>query len=244
MMTQIKNNEVESYYDTYSNRQQKMGVNERHRAIMDLLKMAGLSKDDSVLEFGCGIGTQSSLLLKYLNKEGSLTAIDLSPKSVGIARNRLSKYSNASFIAPDFTTWNANEKFDAIVMADVLEHIPMEIHSKLFANINAHLKLNGFAGINIPNPHFQDFCKNKGMEMQIIDLSIHIEDLIKNLQGSGLYLHEFKKYSVWNKEGDYQFMVLRKKQYQTLFHTIHKPKSIFRKIREKVEYEIRRTRQK
>lgn len=80
-----KNTEkTKEYYNEYSTRQKKIGVNERHHSILKKLKKTGLKPSDSVLEIGCGIGTFTGLLSKYINK-GNVLAVDLSPKSIEIA---------------------------------------------------------------------------------------------------------------------------------------------------------------
>lgn len=46
--------------------QNKAGINSRHRAIIKRLKKAGLKKNSTVLEIGCGIGAISGLILKNI----------------------------------------------------------------------------------------------------------------------------------------------------------------------------------
>ncbi len=82
-----------------------------------------LKKDKSILDFGCGSG----LLSYHLTNLGyKLTAIDidLSPK------NQLSEYiefpEKINFIEGDILKLNFDEKFDAIIALDVLEHIPIK----------------------------------------------------------------------------------------------------------------------
>ena len=52
----------------------------------------------------------------------------------------------------DMSDFISKEKFDIIVLADVLEHIPIEYHDKLLGALNSVLEKNGFIFIHIPEP--------------------------------------------------------------------------------------------
>jgi len=71
-MQKIDSKQVAEFYDQYSSQQGKIGVNIRHRSILKRLVKLGLSKNSSILEIGCGIGTLTSLLVK---NAGSVLAV-------------------------------------------------------------------------------------------------------------------------------------------------------------------------
>ncbi len=77
--------EVEKFYNTFKEHQNKLGVNIRHRTIFKNLKKQGLKTDSQVLEIGCGIGTVSSLILKYIIK-GKFVGVDISAESILLAK--------------------------------------------------------------------------------------------------------------------------------------------------------------
>ncbi|MBN2522664.1 MAG: methyltransferase domain-containing protein, partial [Bacteroidales bacterium] len=81
--------QIGKWYDGFAGRQVKTSVNLRHYKIMEFLTSAGLSRNDKVLEIGCGIGTLTGLMAKYLRR-GEIVAADISAESVSTARKRLS----------------------------------------------------------------------------------------------------------------------------------------------------------
>jgi trans-aconitate 2-methyltransferase len=202
--------DAKTFYDEYVDRQTAVGVNDRHRAIMRWLQRAGLRGDYRVLEIGCGIGTLTQLLAQELGPEGSVLALDLSPKSIEAARSRLASFPNVRFEAADVLTLDLPERFDAVVLPDVIEHIPLELHRALFERVAAWLKPDGFALAHYPNPHYLEWCRaNQPELLQVIDQAIHADTLVSNTYASGLYLDFLETYSIWIREGDYVVAVLR-----------------------------------
>lgn len=234
-------NDVEKYYDDYADLQAQKGINHRHLSIQRLLEKFGLKPDQNVLEVGCGIGTQSDLILRYLSSKGRLLGADISPRSIDIAKNRLSKYANASFEVFDFTQEIKNDVFNVIVMPDVIEHIPLELHAQLFKNLAQMLDEEGFILIHIPDPNYLEWCmKNDPEKLQIIDQPIHTSILAPNLLESDLYISYLQSYSVFQKEYDYQVVVLKKVpkgSYMNNPSPLHD--SIQRRIKRKVKYFLR-----
>ncbi|MGD9991915.1 MAG: class I SAM-dependent methyltransferase [Salinivirgaceae bacterium] len=237
----IKNKGVRDYYNKYVERQQRIGVNARHHSIMQKLIDAGLLKHHKVLEIGCGIGTQSGLILKYLSPTGALISYDLSEKSIEIAQKKYSKHKNVQFICADLTEYNIEGAFDVIVLPDVIEHIPLEKHPILFDKLRKVLKLDGFMFIHIPFPFYQDWLhKNRPELLQIIDQPVHLSLLSDNLTQSGFFIQELKNYSVFTKPYDYQYIVCKP------LHILNDFVDIKQKITfwDKVKYKIRRLGQK
>ncbi|MEZ4825556.1 MAG: methyltransferase domain-containing protein [Bacteroidia bacterium] len=202
--------EIEQFYDGYVERQVNLGINPRHRSIQRWLKQFGLKPHHRVLEIGCGVGTQTELLLRYLGPQGFVTAMDISPRSIEVARQRLSSYKNAELIAADATDYDFSEKYDMIVMPDVIEHIPVDLHYRLFEKLSAVLKDEGKIIIHIPNPYYLEWVhKNEPELLQVIDQPIFTDILVKNVYPHGLYIHSLKTYDIWVEECDYQIIELR-----------------------------------
>lgn len=225
--------EVIKYYNNFSKRQ---GLNKRHFNILRLLINSGLKTHHDILEIGCGIGTLTQLLGSHL-KNGTIIAIDISPESIEIAKNSIKKLKNVELIAEDITTYDfGNRRFDVAILPDVLEHIPFELHFNLFKKISEILKNDGFVFIHIPNPHYLDWCtKHKPELLQIIDQAIFPETLIKNVSPNGFYIQELKTYSIWIKDGDYQYIILRKQIAQNFNIQISEKKSNWNKIKQKIK---------
>ncbi len=68
-------------------------------AALEILSRIGGGKFNKVLEVGCGTGNYTVLLKKHL-KEARITAIDISPKMIEIAKNKLQD-ENVEFIVGD-----------------------------------------------------------------------------------------------------------------------------------------------
>lgn len=208
-MTTIQ--EVEKYYNEYISEQKKIGVNDRIFLLYEALLANGLNTHSKVVELGCGIGVVSSLIAKTV-KKGSIESIDLSTESINFAKNYL-KQSNLSFAAGDVTAYQPKTtNADFVTLFDVIEHIPMELHKKLFQNVAQTLSKNGLLLINIPSPSSIEWdAKNDPDALQIIDQPIALDFLIQNLQTAGLAIKEFKAYSIWKKE-DYHFILAQHQQ--------------------------------
>jgi len=201
-----------------------------------------LRPTSKVLEIGCGIGTISELILRYLNSEGSLVATDISNRSLELATSRLAKYSNVEIKSVDFASEKVEGLFDVIVLPDVIEHIPLENHPALFLNLSSVLNEDGFIFIHIPDPnHLEWTIKFNSEELQIIDQPIHTHLLSKNLIESNLYIQFLQSYCVYNRTPDYQAVVLKK----IPDNTDYKSRNVFlhdstiRRISRKINYYLR-----
>jgi trans-aconitate 2-methyltransferase len=201
--------DVSAFYDELVDRQTRVGVNLRHRAILAWLLRFGLGPDDSVLELGCGVGTVTGLVSEELRR-GSILAVDLSPRSIATARRRLASHENVRLLAADVVNADVDGQHDVVLLPDVIEHIPLEQHDALFARVASWVKPDGFVLLHYPNPHHLEWCHaNNPENLQIIDQPIHADALLANAYRHGLYLSHYERYSIWVREGDYVVAVLR-----------------------------------
>ncbi len=229
---------IASFYDSFSAKQVKTGVNLRHLLIFNELKKQGLRKNHTVLEVGCGIGTVSGLLAKYLNK-GQLVCADISPQNIQIAQTRLKQYSNVSFVVSDMQDFHSDLQFDWVVMPDVLEHIPEDQHAQLFTIIKAHLHEQSHLFIHIPAPQYQRFLKKaRPQDLQIIDQAIDTARLLQTIAPLGFYLEYLDHYSIYSSEHDYQRMVFSLKQEHIQCVMRHQYKIIMRKFLQRLRKRI------
>jgi trans-aconitate 2-methyltransferase len=230
------NEKVIKYYDEFIERQQNAGINERHYSILKKLKKNGLSNDHKVLEVGCGIGTLTKLLLDYL-KKGTIYCLDITPENIKLAKERLKAYTNVTFNIADATDFCLDETFDVIVMPDVIEHIPLELHARMFVNMKKMLRKNGFIFMHFPNPYHTEYCLKQGMQLQIIDQAVHLNLIVDNLNGSGLFVSKMEVYSVWLTEGEYEYVILQNESKFEKFSEMVVHISLLKRIRQKIQYE-------
>jgi trans-aconitate 2-methyltransferase len=211
-MQKIDSKQVAEFYDEYSSQQHKIGVNIRHRSILKRLLKLGLSKNSSILEIGCGIGTLTSLLVK---NSGNVLAIDISPASIEIAKKNLSSSRNISFKVSDMSDFTVDQKFDFIILPDVMEHIPIEQHKSIFGKLKNVLAENGRICIHIPDPYALEWIRKNNPELlQIIDQSLYSGDFIQNVYANDLALHKLERYCLQHTLPDYQWIeVIHRPQY-------------------------------
>ncbi|MRR20142.1 class I SAM-dependent methyltransferase [bacterium] len=231
--------QIGQWYDGFAGKQLKTSVNLRHYKIMEYLSAAGLRKDSSVLEIGCGIGTLTGLLAKYLRK-GEVLAADISPESVAIARKRLASASNVRFLVTDMTDFSHRDLFDFIILPDVLEHIPIDQHKGLFRILADHMHEQSVIVIHIPHPRALDYIRTTTPgQMQIIDQSVEADALIADAYASGLTLICYHSYSLFDREHDYAVITFRKKNAVTL-SPLPKSAIILRKLISRIRFLIGR----
>lgn len=202
--------QVKEYYDTFKEHQKKLGINIRHRTIFKNLKKAGLKRNSNVLEIGCGIGTVSNLILKYIS-EGSFVGLDISPESIKMAQKFNSFHKKAEFFVNDMSNFSHTTKFDFVVFPDVLEHIPVEQHAHIFKTISNLTTPNAVVVINIPEPNHLDWVRQHEPEkLQIIDQSLSMQDLLNNCYPYGFKLYSMNPYSLHVNTNDYLAIILKK----------------------------------
>jgi len=204
--------DVSKYYDSEWAKLEKeklTGINSRHRFILKFLLENGMKSSDSILEIGCGIGTLSSFICSKL-KKGHLTGVDISPETIEQNKIRYKHLNNVKFIVSDMTDFSIDEKYDIIILPDVLEHIPIEAHDNIFKTIKRLIKPDGFIFINIPNPYALEYLHVHHKELlQIIDQPIYTNILLNTVYKYDFYIDNLKTYSVFYEEPDYQMMVLK-----------------------------------
>jgi 2-polyprenyl-3-methyl-5-hydroxy-6-metoxy-1,4-benzoquinol methylase len=210
-MQEVDNKQVADYYDKFWQELDSKnlgGINSRHRYILYHLKKAGLKKNSTLLEIGCGLGMLTSFIGKELST-GKITGVDISPESVSYANKKYGN-KNVSFLVSDMTDFKSNEKFDFIVFPDVLEHIPIEAHSNIFSTVRKLVKDNSIVYVNIPNPIALEYChEHKLPGIQIIDQPLHAYPFLKPVYENGFYVESIKTYSIFYDEPDYQRMIIK-----------------------------------
>jgi len=114
-------------------------------------------------------------------------------------------------VAGDALEVDAGERpYDVVVLPDVIEHIPVEMHDALFGRIAAWVKPEGFVLVHYPNPHHLEwFHEHRPERLQIVDQPIHADRLTANAYRHGLYLDYFERYAIWIREGEYIAAVFR-----------------------------------
>lgn len=101
-----------------------------------ILDNAGINENISVLDVACGTGVLFPFYLQRNVK--SITAIDLSPQMVKIAKN---KFPQADVICGDAENITFPHQFDAIMIYNAFPHFPEP--EKLIENLSKAVKSGG-----------------------------------------------------------------------------------------------------
>lgn len=124
---------------------------ERHRVIADLCR-------GRVIELGCGAGA----LAGAIAASGlQVLGVDMNQPKIDQARQR---YPDVSFIQSDILDLDlGGQRFDTVVLAEVLEHVPEEIGSRVLEKAWSLVSDGGRFVISVPNqdcvPHPNHLCE-------------------------------------------------------------------------------------
>ncbi|WP_298304111.1 class I SAM-dependent methyltransferase [Flavobacterium sp.] len=112
--------------------------NTRYNKIVEHVNYCNIN-NPKILDLGCGFGS----LCKYLNEDdfSSLLGVDLSDTAIAKAKKK--KYSNTNFIVADIQKFETNEKFDIIILNEVIYYLDdyletLSRFSKFFKNENGY----------------------------------------------------------------------------------------------------------
>ena len=153
-----------------------------------------MKPNSNVLEIGCGIGTVSHLILKYIT-EGSFVGLDISSESIEMAKKRNAFHKKAEFLVNDMSNFTHKTKFDFVVFPDVLEHIPSWDREKFVSELKRVAKKRVILSFPLgtkahirAEKELKDFLKKKGEEVGYLEEHIanglptlkELEKILKN----------------------------------------------------------------
>jgi trans-aconitate 2-methyltransferase len=235
-MAEISKEEVSKYYDTWLDLDNSLKLNIRHYTIFQELRRAGLQKNHKVLEIGCGHGTVTNLIARYI-KSGSITGADISPQRIATAQRLLAHHKHANFVVTDMTDFDSGVKYDFIVLPDVLEHIPVEVHAALFATFARHAHAGTQIFIHMPHPTMIAWAHiHQPDQLQIIDQSIHSPQLLADASASGWRLQVLKSYCLAKTVPDYQVIVFKRDEPYGAMQSISQNKTRWEKLKRRLYY--------
>ena len=167
----------------------------------------GAELSSLTLEFGSGIGVCGELYAR--EKKGRVASFDLSKELHNVGR-RLFESENHLYFSGSLEdlTKEFENKFNQILIVDVLEHIRRLDWLMLFDGFKKALAPQGQIFISTPTPWYQNYLKNHNPEgLQPVDLSIEKTEIEALAKSAGLRLLKFDVASIY-REGDYQYFWL------------------------------------
>lgn len=117
----------------------------------EFIDLLNLDISKTVLEIGCGTGRIAKRIITNCKR---YVGIDVSAKTVNVARKHFENFNNASFINKDFLDYKENQKYDIIFSTLTFMHI--EDKEKALSNVFDLLKNNGLFVLSI-DKNQQDF---------------------------------------------------------------------------------------
>lgn len=150
----------------------------RSDAVIDtILDNAGVKPGVRVLDVACGTGV---LIPDYLARNVSaVTAVDISPEMVRIAREKFSQ-NQVTVLCGDIETIDLQEKFDCILVYNAFPHFPDP--DNLIRVLNRMLNPGGTLTIAHGMSRAQIDAHHKGAASKVSTGLIHEDDLAQRMQ--------------------------------------------------------------
>lgn len=101
-----------------------------------------------VLELAAGTGLLSELLLPHAT---SLTLVDASAPSLGLARRRLGVHGDVRFVVGDVFTWRPRRTFDTVAFAAWLHHVPLDRFDEFWSHVASLVTEDGRVVFDFPS---------------------------------------------------------------------------------------------
>lgn len=178
-----------------------------------------------ILEVGCGVG----ILTKHLQKRArQIVSVDISEVGLKIAREFANHANTDFYLLNVLENSNPVEKyglFDAIVVADVIEHIPREEHQEFFKVLEGLLSESGVILLTFPSSQHQVYLTDREPDkLQIIDEIVSVREILAasslwpfainyfDADGENKYIHLVLRANIDyipNKLTDFQKLVRR-----------------------------------
>jgi colanic acid/amylovoran biosynthesis glycosyltransferase len=192
---------VAAFYDKFDGRLLRDYLSDNPRTVAAIQYALRVSPRSSkrVLDIGCGIGWSSREMARRL-PSARIVAVDLSAKLIDVAR-QLTTEPNVEYRVQDVLdpVWHPEDSFDAIVMLDVYEHIPVARRPQLHRLLSRLLSARGVLVLTCPTPEHQRYLRDHHPAgLQPVDEDVDestADDLARDVTGR---VAEFRRMAIWN----------------------------------------------
>lgn len=157
----------------------------------------------SVLDVGCGIGWSSIAIYEALRAK--IVGVDISPVLIETASEMFGDVCD--FVAADFTSMDIPGVFDAVLMIDSYEHFPRSSRPLVHAQI---AKTDcGRVVLTVPTPATNQYARDHGIALQIIDEDVTDEDISVLATDVGGTVEINRLVSIYRPD-DYRHILIRR----------------------------------
>ena len=125
---------IKEFFDVFAPRWDNEPIADKE-IIDTILNNAEVCENKNVLDIACGTGV---LFPYYLERNANVTAVDLSPEMVKIAK---SKFPQAEIICDDAEEISFDKTFDCIMIYNAFPHFPNP--QALIENLSKYLNIGG-----------------------------------------------------------------------------------------------------
>lgn len=140
-----------------------------------------IKPDWQICDLGCGTGWLSM----ELQRMGQVTAVDLSPDGIDLARTR---WKGPNFECQNILSWRPKKQFDLVVSTEVMEHIEDKV--AFFETINSIVRPGGYVILTTPNGRLKKWWDRAGAGKQIIEAWSDPTEVRSLLSGYEILRHE------------------------------------------------------
>jgi len=188
---------IREYYDTHL--EDLSRVKPRHQLVFKSIDKY-IPPYSKVLDIGCGAGIISRYL-SYGNRD--VIGIDISPVLIGYAEKYNSHFKSIKYYVSDIIDCEFTEKFDAVMLVDVLEHIQTEKLTYLFNTLYEITHKDSVIYVNIPSSDRSKYTINN-QKKQIVENIIETGDVIKMFYDIGFIPIYYRMY--WGQYVEFLFV--------------------------------------
>lgn len=162
----------------------------------------------NILDIGCGLGWSSYEFSKSF-PASHVFAVDLSPVLIATASKLFGHQQNLTFKVCDLTQGLAIEnRYNAIIMIDVYEHIPIKERNTFHKTIKSVLSEQGRLILACPSKYHQSYLRNNNPSgLQPVDEDVDFESIktiANDIEGEVIF---FEYQSIWMNY-DYFYAVI------------------------------------
>ena len=111
------------------------------KLIQDIINLSDLEDHSRILEVGGGTGKATQ---PFAERGYELVCLDIGADLIAVARERLRKYPNVSFVQQAFEAWKPEGKFDLIISATAFHWVDPKVR---YLKAFQVLKSNGFLAV-------------------------------------------------------------------------------------------------